>query len=114
MMLVRRFPMLSPRAPLWLLALGTLAVAGCGPGTAGPDSPAAAAATARAMVRPLLARSSAALSTPATGDPSAAQPTDGLTSVVLVHRAEDGTVKVGCVGSEDGAEALVRSSEEAR
>jgi hypothetical protein len=111
MMLGRRFPMLRPRAPLCLLALGTLALAGCGPGTAGPESPAAAA---RAMVRPLLARSAAALSTPATGDQPGSEATSGLTSVVLVHRAEDGTLKVGCVGSEDGAEALVRASEEAR
>ena len=114
MMLGRRFPMLGPRAPRCLLGLAALALAGCGPGTATPDSPSAAAATARAMVRPLLARSPAALSTPATGDPSSAAAPGGLTSVVLVHRAEDGTLKVGCVGSEDGAEALVRSSEEAR
>jgi len=110
MMLVRRFPMLVPRAPLCLLAF---AVAACGPGTASPDSPAAAAATARAMVRPLLSRSPAA-TTPATGGQSTPEAADGLTSVVLVHRAEDGTLKVGCVGSEDGAEALVRASDEAR
>jgi len=114
MMLVRRLPMLGPRAPLCLLALATLALAGCGSGTVSPDSPTAAAATARAMVRPLLARSPAALSAPATGTQSSSEAAGGLTSVVLVHRAEDGTLKVGCVGSEDGAEALVRSSEEAR
>ena len=113
MMLVRRLPMLGPRAPLCLLALGTLALAGCGPGTASPESPAAAVATARAMVRPLLARGTA-LSTPGTGGQSGPEATSGLTSVVLVHRSEDGTLQVGCVGSEDGAEALVRSSEEAR
>jgi len=119
MMLVRRFPMLRPCAPLWCLALGTLGLAGCGPGTAAPDSPAAAAATARAMVRPLLARSAAlTTSTAATGSPTGtdttSETTSGSTSVILVHRAEDGTLTVGCVGTEDGAEALVRDSEEAR
>jgi len=66
------------------------------------------------MVRPLLARSPAALSAPATGTQSSSEAAGGLTSVVLVHRAEDGTLKVGCVGSEDAAEALVRTSDEAR
>jgi hypothetical protein len=40
--------------------------------------------------------------------------TPGPTAVVLGRRASDGTLSVGCVDSEDGAEALVRDSEDSR
>jgi hypothetical protein len=40
--------------------------------------------------------------------------TPGPTAVVLGHLAPDGTLHVGCVDSEDGAEALVRDSEDTR
>jgi hypothetical protein len=105
------FPMLPSRALRALLALGTSALAGCGPGTA-PESVPAAAATARALVRPHVARN--ALTTPAPGDASGSAVTPGPTAVVLGHRAPDGTLRVGCVDSEDGAEALVREAEDAR
>jgi hypothetical protein len=65
------------------------------------------------MVRPLLGRSGA-LSTPAPGDASSPEVTAGSTSVVLAHRAPDGTLRVGCVDSEDGAEALVRGPDDTR
>jgi len=109
MMLRGLFPMLPSRARRALLALGTAALAGCGP-AAVPESGPAAAATARALVRPHLARN--ALRTPSTRDGSGSAVTPGPTAVVLGHRAPDGTLRVGCVDSEDGAEALVRESEE--
>ncbi|HSP19258.1 MAG TPA: hypothetical protein VLQ79_07085 [Myxococcaceae bacterium] len=112
MMLVRRFPMLSRPSRRALLALGTWAVAGCDPGSQGPEARPAAVATARALVRPLV--SGNALRTPATRDPSGAAVTPGPTGVVLGHRAADGTLRVGCIDTEDGAEALVGASDEER
>jgi hypothetical protein len=44
----------------------------------------------------------------------AAAVTPGPTAVVLGHLAPDGTLRVGCVDTEDGAEALVRDSEDTR
>jgi hypothetical protein len=38
----------------------------------------------------------------------------GTLSVVLGHLAPDGTLRVGCVDTEDGAEALVRAATEER
>jgi len=55
-----------------------------------------------------------ALAKPVTRDASGATVTPGPTAVVLGHRAADGTLRVGCVDSEDGAEALVRDSEDSR
>ena len=46
------------------------------------------------------------------GSASSVQP--GPTAVVLGHRAPDGTLRVGCVDTEDGAEALVREPDDAR
>ncbi len=103
--------MLPSRARRALLALGTSALAGCGPGAA-PGSGPAAVATARALVRPHVARN--ALTTPVARDASGAPVTAGPTAVVLGHLAPDGTLRVGCVDSEDGAEALVREAEDTR
>ena len=115
-MLLGRFPMLAHPSRRALLTLGTWALAACGPGSpAGspvPESRPAAAATARALVRPLVARN--ALAVPATRDASGSSVTPGPTAVVLGHQAPDGTLRVGCVDSEDGAEALVRASDEER
>ena len=72
----------------------------------------AAVATGRSLVRPLVSRNG--LRTPASRDASGAAVTPGPTAVVLGHRAADGTLRVGCVDSEDGAEALVRASDEER
>ena len=107
MMLEGLFSMLPSRVRWAFLALGASALPGCGPGTPPPTVP-EAAATARALVRPYVVRG--ALSTP----PPGASVTGGPTAVVLGHRASDGTLRVGCVDTEDGAEALVRDSEEAR
>jgi len=113
MMLLGRFPMLDRPSRRALLTLGTWALAGCGdPGSAAPESRPAAAATARALVRPLVARN--ALTAPPAQDASGSAVTPGPTAVVLGHRAPDGTLRVGCVDSEDGAEALVRASDEER
>lgn len=112
MMLGIRFPMLRPCAWWALLALGTSAIPGCGPGTGAPESVPSTAATARALVRPHLARN--ALSTPTVRDASGAAVAPGPTAVVLGHLAPDGTLRVGCVDSEDGAEALVRPPDEDR
>ncbi|HZX43958.1 MAG TPA: hypothetical protein VFE93_19120 [Myxococcaceae bacterium] len=111
MMLRRRFPMLPSRALRAFFALGTSVLGGCGPGPI-PESGPAPAATARALVRPLVARN--ALSTPAARDASGSAVTPGPTGVVLGHLAPDGTLRVGCVDSEDGAEALVREPEDTR
>ena len=107
-MLWSRFPMFVRCARWALLALGTGAVAACG--QAETTSTDAAAATARALVRPHVARN--ALAKPVTRDASGATVTPGPTAVVLGHRAADGTLRVGCVDSEDGAEALVRQADE--
>ena len=112
MMLGSRFPMLRPCACWALLALGTSAILGCGPGTGAPESVPSDADTARALVRPHLARS--ALSAPTVRDASGAAVTPGPTAVVLGHLAPDGTLRVGCVDSEDGAEVLVRPPDEDR
>jgi len=92
-----------------LLALGTWALPACGP-AAEPTSTDAAAATARALVRPHVARN--ALARPVTREASGATVTPGPTAVVLGHRAADGTLRVGCVDSEDGAEGLVRQADD--
>ncbi|HVP61037.1 MAG TPA: hypothetical protein VMT11_10785 [Myxococcaceae bacterium] len=109
MMLGVAFPMLPSRARWALLALGTSGLAGCGPGVVYESGP-AAVATARALVRPHVARN-AALSTQVARDGAGAAVTPGPTAVVLGHVAPDGSLRVGCVDSEDGAEALVRDSE---
>jgi len=106
-MLRSRFPMFVRCARWALLALGTWALPACGP-AAEPTSTDVAAATARALVRPHVARN--ALSRPVTRDASGAAVTPGPTSVVLGYRAADGSLRVGCVDSEDGAEALVRQA----
>ena len=81
------------------------------PATQGP-SPAIspAAANARALVRPYVARN--ALRRPIAQGGTTVMP--GPTAVVLSHQADDGTLRVGCVDSEDGAEDLVRSVEDTR
>lgn len=113
MMLEALFSMVSCRT-CWVLlvALGAFALPGCGPGAA-PESGPSAVTTARALVRPLVARN--ALSMPAAqGGDGAAAVSPGPTAVVLGHLAPDGTLRVGCVDTEDGAEALVRDSEDTR
>jgi hypothetical protein len=112
MMLLGRFPMLDRPSRRALLTLGTWALAACDPGSPVPESRPAAAATARALVRPLVARN--ALTAPATRDASGSSVRPGPTAVVLGHLAPDGTLRVGCVDSEDGAEALVRAPDEER
>lgn len=112
MMLDGRFPMLRPCARWAILALGTWALLGCGPESGAPESRAAEAASARSLVRAELARSS--LTAAPTRDASGAPVTPGPTQVVLGHRTPAGTLRVGCVDSEDGAEALVRAPDEER
>src|SRR5262249_18472328 len=106
MMLEGLFSMV-PFPVCWaVLALGPAVLPGCGPGAAQESVP-EAVATARALVRPHVARN--ALTAPGANGPSGgAAVTPGPTAVVLGHRASDGTLRVGCVDSEDGAEALVR------
>jgi hypothetical protein len=114
MMLWHPFTMFPPCVRWALLALGTSALPACGPGNERPGSSPGAGpsvASARALVRPYVARNG--LSAPAgRGGSGAVAP--GPTAVVLGHRSADGTLHVGCVDSEDGAEALVRATEEAR
>lgn len=112
MMLGGRFPMLPRPSRLALLTLGTWVLTACDPGSPVPEARPAAVATARSLVRPLVSRN--ALRAPATRDASGASVTPGQTAVVLGHRAPDGTLRVGCVDSEDGAEALVGASDEER
>jgi hypothetical protein len=112
MMLARLFSMLPFRVCWAVLALGTVVLPGCGPGAA-PETVPEAVATARALVRPHVARNALIVSG-ANGTPGAGAVTPGPTSVVLGHRASDGTLRVGCVDSEDGAEAMVRDSEDSR
>lgn len=89
-------------------ALAALALS-CDPGPPpAPVSP--AAASARALVRPYVARNALRQATPR----GAQDAVPGPTAVILAHEAEDGTLRVGCVDSEDGAEDLVRSVEDAR
>ena len=112
MMLEGLFSMLPVRVCWAVLALGATVLPGCGPG-APPETVPEAVATARALVRPHVARN--ALTVPAASRSSTgAAATPGPTAVVLGHRASDGTLRVGCVDSEDGAEALVRDSEDSR
>ena len=113
MMLEGVFSMLPVRVCWAVLALGASVLSGCGPG-ATPETVPEAVATARALVRPHVA-GNAALTAPRTGDSSqGAAVSPGPTAVVLGHLASDGTLRVGCVDSEDGAEALVRDSEDSR
>ncbi len=112
MMLEGLFSMLPLRTWWAVLALGTTVLPGCGPGAVQETVP-EAVATARTLVRPHVARN--ALTTSAANGPSGgAAVTPGPTAVVLGHRASDGTLRVGCVDSEDGAEALVRDVEDSR
>ncbi len=112
MMLEGVFSMLPSRVCWALVALGASALPGCGPGAA-PETLPSAVATARALVRPHVARN--ALSTSAAGDTAGGPPVNpGPTAVVLGHLSADGAFRVGCVDSEDGAEALVRDSEDTR
>src|SRR5262245_52720027 len=111
MMLDALFSMLPSRVCWALVALGASALPGCGPGA--PETLPSAVASARALVRPHVARN--ALSLSAAPDTAGGAPvTPGPTAVVLGHLASDGTLRVGCVDSEDGAEALVRDSEDTR
>ena len=98
---MRAFPRLA------VTVLAALALS-CDPG---PPPPSPAAASARALVRPFVARNGLRQPTPQGG---AARVVPGPTAVILAHQAEDGTLRVGCVDSEDGAEDLVRSVEDAR
>jgi hypothetical protein len=113
MMLEGLFSMVPFRACWAVLALGACVLPACGPGAAAPETLPEAIATARALVRPHVARN--ALTTPgAAASSQGGAVTPGPTAVILGHRASDGTLRVGCVDSEDGAEALVRDSEDAR
>ena len=113
MMLGDPFPMLPSRVCRALLALAASILAGCGPGAA-PESVPVAVANARAMVRPFVARNALSVSGSGMRDGQGAPVNPGTTSVVLGHLAPDGTFRVGCVDTEDGAEALVRGSTEER
>jgi hypothetical protein len=110
MMLEGLFSMLPLRVCWAVLALGASVFPGCGPGTV-PETVPEAVATARALVRPHVTRNALTVSAPG-GNQGGATP--GPTAVVLGHRASDGTLRVGCVDTEDGAEALVRDSEGSR
>jgi hypothetical protein len=110
MMLEGVFSMVPSRVFRALLALGAVALPGCGPGA--PETVPEAVATARALVRPYVARN--ALTAPSPGSAPQGAVSPGPTAVVLGRRASDGTLRVGCVDSEDGAEALVRDSEDSR
>ena len=113
MMLASRFPMLVRRSHWALLTLATWVSSGCGPGGPAPESRPAAAATARALVRPLVAGNALTVANPRDA-PSGTAVQPGPTAVVLGHRAEDGTLRVGCVDSEDGAASLVLGPEDTR
>ena len=105
------FSMVPSRVFRALLALGAVGLPGCGPGAA-PETVPEAVATARALVRPYVARNALTATLPGSAPQGAVTP--GPTAVVLGRRATDGTLRVGCVDSEDGAEALVRDSEDSR
>jgi len=111
MMLEGLFSMLPSRVCWAVLVLGTSGLPGCGPGTA-PETVPEAVATARALVRPYVARNALTVAGPGAAPQGAVTP--GPTAVVLGRRASDGSLRVGCVDSEDGAEALVRDSEDSR
>jgi len=111
MMLEGLFSMVPFRVFWAVLALGACLQPGCGPGAA-PETVPEAVATARALVRPYVARNALTARGPDTARQGAVTP--GPTAVVLGRRASDGSLRVGCVDSEDGAEALVRDSEDSR
>jgi hypothetical protein len=111
MMLEGLFSMLPSRVSWAVLALGACVLPGCGPGTP-PETVPEAAATARALVRPYVARNALTARGPDTAIQGAVTP--GPTAVVLGRRTSDGSLHVGCVDSEDGAEALVRDAEDSR
>jgi hypothetical protein len=96
--------------PPAVTALAVLALS-CDPGTP-PQPPSVAAATARTLVRPYVAGNALLRKAPTGGIGPRVVP--GPTAVVLAHQMDDGTVRVGCVDSEDGAEDLVRSVEDTR
>jgi len=112
MMLEGLFSMLPFRTRWAVLAVGSALAAGCGSGGA-PETIPEAVATARALVRPYVARNALIVSG-ANGSSGGAAVIPGPTAVILGHRTSDGTLRVGCVDSEDGAEALVRDSEDSR
>jgi hypothetical protein len=112
MMLEGPFSMLPSRVRRAVLALGASILPGCSP-AAPPATVGEAVATARALVRPHVARNALSTPVPPAGSGGAAV-SPGPTAVVLGHRGSDGSLRVGCVDSEDGAEALVRDSEESR
>jgi hypothetical protein len=66
------------------------------------------------MVRPFVARNALSMSTSTMRDGQGTPVNPGTTSVVLGHLAPDGTLRVGCVDTEDGAEALLRGATEDR
>jgi len=113
MMLEGLFSMVPFRVCWAVLALGASVLSGCGPG-ATPETVPEAVATARALVRPHVARNAALTAPGAGGSTQGAAVSPGPTAVVLGHRASDGTLHVGCVDTEDGAESLVRDSEDSR
>ena len=110
MMLGSRLPILRPRACWALLALGTSVLLGVAPEVRLPESGRRRPATARALVRPLVARN--ALSMPTARDVVRALrgPRQGPPRWCSGTVAPDGTLRVGCVDTEDGAEALVRAA----
>lgn len=112
MMLEGLFSMLPFRTWWAVLAVGAALLPGCGSGGA-PETVPEAVATARAMVRPHVAQNALIVSG-AYRSARAGAVTPGPTAVVLGHRTSDGTLRVGCVDSEDGAEALIRDSEDSR
>jgi hypothetical protein len=112
MMLEGLFSM-DPFRTWWaVLAVGAALLPACGSG-GGPETVPEAVATARALVRPHVAQNALIVSGAYSSSGGAAI-TPGPTAVVLGHRASNGTLHVGCVDSEDGAEALVRDSEDSR
>ena len=111
MMLEGLFSMLPFRVFWAGLALRSCVLPGCGAGPA-PETVPEAVATARALVRPYVARNALTARGPQAATQGAMTP--GPTAVVLARRASDGSLRVGCVDSEDGAEALVRDSEDSR
>jgi len=96
--------------PPAVTVLAALALS-CDGATPSPP-PSVAAANARALVRPYVAGNALLRKAPSGG--AGARVVPGPTAVVLAHQADDGTTRVGCVDSEDGAEDLVRSVEDAR
>jgi len=112
MMLEGLFSMLPFRTCWAVLAIGAALLQGCGSGGA-PETVPEAVATARALVRPYVVQNALIVSGAARSSAGSGV-TPGPTAVVLGHRTSDGTLRVGCVDSEDGAEALIRDSEDSR